>query len=217
MTLSRSSVSAVGLDSFAFRQFEYGYCGSYIPNYTPKQFLAEINKFIQLEYPELVSGYAPFCKHLFVPNFTQAKVSVIEITPENERYLKTGYISRRKEELPVLSRWFPSDCKFIKDSINLPAKYLDIILYSREQCEKEIQGMNLQGKHERLVEGSNSDPDWYIISIKLQNEDFETPMEPITMLRNTIIEEGGSGVPLDREKYLESVNYWKNHAVICPN
>ena len=39
--------------------------------------------------------------------------------------------------------------------------------------------------------------------------------QPITMLRNALGKaEGGSGVPLDREKYMESVEYWKKHAVI---
>eukprot|EP00983_Pelagomonas_calceolata_P029264 917066-Pelagomonas_calceolata.AAC.10 len=36
----------------------------------------------------------------------------------------------------------------------------------------------------------------------MQNEPFETPMQPITMLRNALgREEGGSGVPIDKEAY----------------
>ena len=58
--------------------------------------------------------------------------------------------------------------------------------------------------------------EWGIVSVKAQLEGFETPMAPITMLRNALgKEEGGSGVPLDREKYLQSVAYWKNHASIA--
>lgn len=57
--------------------------------------------------------------------------------------------------------------------------------------------------------------DWAIISIKGQLENFETPMSPITMMRNALgKEEGGSGVPLDRKKYLASVAYWEKHASI---
>jgi hypothetical protein len=38
-------------------------------------------------------------------------------------------------------------------------------------------------------------------------------MAPITMLRNALgVEEGGSGVPLDRAAYLESVEFWNTHA-----
>lgn len=40
-------------------------------------------------------------------------------------------------------------------------------------------------------------------------------MDPITMMRNALgKEEGGSGVPLDREKYLKSVEFWKEYALI---
>ena len=42
-------------------------------------------------------------------------------------------------------------------------------------------------------------------------------MDPITMMRNALgKEEGGSGVPLDREKYMESVKFWSEHATIDP-
>lgn len=38
-------------------------------------------------------------------------------------------------------------------------------------------------------------------------------MDPITMFRNALgKEEGGSGIPLDKKKYLESVEFWTNHA-----
>jgi hypothetical protein len=39
-------------------------------------------------------------------------------------------------------------------------------------------------------------------------------MQPITMLRNTLVAEGGSGVALDRGKYMASVDFWKGHAII---
>jgi hypothetical protein len=49
----------------------------------------------------------------------------------------------------------------------------------------------------------------------LQDVDYETPMQPITMLRNALgKEEGGSGVPLDRKAYEQSVAYWEVHAPI---
>jgi hypothetical protein len=56
---------------------------------------------------------------------------------------------------------------------------------------------------------------WGIVSIKAQDVDFELPMTPITMLRNALgKEEGGSGVALDRQEYLASVRYWKDHATV---
>ena len=40
-------------------------------------------------------------------------------------------------------------------------------------------------------------------------------MDPITMMRNALgKDQGGSGVPLDAEKYKESVEYWNKHALI---
>eukprot|EP00966_Prymnesium_polylepis_P241160 5577017-Prymnesium_polylepis.1 len=46
-----------------------------------------------------------------------------------------------------------------------------------------------------------------------QDVDYELPMQPITMMRNTLgKEEGGSGVPMDRERYTASVAFWSGHA-----
>ena len=67
----------------------------------------------------------------------------------------------------------------------------------------------------------NNDPnseleyDYGIISIKPQDNDFVLPMDPITMMRNALgINEGGSGVPLDRNEYLDSVGFWSKHILI---
>jgi len=61
----------------------------------------------------------------------------------------------------------------------------------------------------------NIDYHYGIISIKPQDIDTELPMDPITMLRNALgTEFGGSGIPLDKEKYLESVRYWENNVAI---
>ena len=48
-----------------------------------------------------------------------------------------------------------------------------------------------------------------------QMSNDEEPMNPITMMRNSLgMEEGGSGVPMDRVKYVESVEFWKNNAIV---
>ncbi|KAF7457913.1 DUF3228 domain-containing protein [Cryptosporidium felis] len=200
----------VGINGFALRQFVQGYKGSFIPNIDPKSFLKKVNSYILEEKPMLVDGYAEFCKHIFIPNFTDAKYSVLRITEDNEAYLKSGYVSRREGEVPVLVRWFPANSPPATQIEK--GSYLDIILYSKEQCIKESIATNT--KMENIVDDLEDDPEWLIISIKVQNEDREIPMEPITMFRNAIIEEGGSGVPLDRDKYLKSVEYWKDHAIV---
>jgi hypothetical protein len=52
----------------------------------------------------LVSGYAPFCKHLFIPNFVGARLGALRITEQNRGRLQCGYSQRRPEELAVLTR-----------------------------------------------------------------------------------------------------------------
>lgn len=122
----------------------------------------------------LVDGYAPFCKyvlhpsgsctstprHLFVPNFCDVEVGQVRITDDNRHHLVSGYVQRRPEELAVLSRyvrgvhgciyrytvrvrrWFP------REQVPPPrARYLDLILYSREQLLKEYQDMPSQVWH----------------------------------------------------------------------
>lgn len=48
--------------------------------------------------------------------------------------------------------------------------------------------------------------DYGIVSVKPQDIDFEIPMNPITIMRNSLgVHEGGSGINIDREKYTKSV------------
>lgn len=86
---------------------------------------------------------------------------------------------------------------------------MDIILYSREQIIKENEAVDVP------ADPSHGDSPWGIVSIKAQDEDYELPMKPITMMRNAVgKEQGGSGVPIDRDEYMKAVEYWRNHAVI---
>lgn len=188
------------LEPFCFRQFEDPTTASHIP-FPKQEFCDRINEFYK---PELLQpGYAEFCKHLIVPNFTEAKQSTLQITEENSIHLRSGYEARRPEELPVLVRWFP------KELVGDPprAAFLDVILYSREQKEKEDAAMGLVP--------SGEDYDWAVVSIKPQGEDHELPMQPITMMRNALsLRHGGSGEDIDDVAYRRSVEYWSNHALI---
>jgi Protein of unknown function (DUF3228) len=105
----------------------------------------------------------------------------------------------------MLCRWVPSD------KITVPeAKFLDVILYSREQILKELAAMPGKGDPTDIP-----DVPWGIISFKAQDESHETPMQPMTMMRNALgADEGGSGVPLDKAKYSEAVEYWKAHVPV---
>ncbi len=139
----------------------------------------------------VIDGYAPFCKLHVHRNWTTTRGSVVAITDDNRHRLRSAYEARTKEELPVLVRWF--------EGIEPPvANFLVPILYGREQLAKE---------------GTAIDADWGIVGCLYTMEAEEIPMVPITMMRNALgVEEGGSGVALDREAYRRSVEFWERHA-----
>ena len=61
-----------------------------------------------------------------------------------------------------------------------PAKYLDLILYSKEQVQKENEAMGNKDPNAHL------DYDFGIVSIKPSDVPYETPMDPITIMRNAL-------------------------------
>eukprot|EP01139_Manchomonas_bermudensis_P005175 Amastigsp_a174775_50.p1 type:complete len:318 gc:universal Amastigsp_a174775_50:971-18(-) len=197
--------ATIGMDAFALRQFRNpSYRGTQI-DFDPSEFLQRVQAHFAAT-PVLVPGYAEFCKHIFMPNFTSATVGAVSITNENKHLLASEYEKRRPEELAVLER------HFLASTVAIPrAEFLDIILYSAEQMRKEYAAMPpADGATPPTI-----DYDWGIISVKGQSVDYEQPMNPITMLRNALgVEEGGSGVPLDRGAYERSVAFWSRHAAL---
>lgn len=136
-------------------------------------------------------GYAPFCRLLVYPNWTDTRCSYIRITDDNKHLLRSAYQARQAHELPVLVRWF-------EDISASKAMYLLPILYHRTQLEKE---------------GSPISEEWGVVGCLYTAEPEEIPMSPITMMRNALgVEEGGSGVALDRDRYQRSVDFWQRHA-----
>lgn len=204
------------VDPFCFRQFKEhesseGYQGT-VFNVPIAKFEQVVNE--RFDASDLKDGYAPFCKHLFIDNdFTDARVCVLPITKENEHFLRSKYEARNEKELPVLTRYFDKDLLMrgkAESQVFPVAKYLDLILYSREQITKENAAM---GKS--TEEGEREFAPWGIVSIKAQDIPSELPMTPITIFRNALGKEhGGSGVDIDREKYMESYEYWKDHATV---
>lgn len=164
------------LDDFAKRQFvcdEFGddtYAGTKIP-VPANEFMDRVQAHV-LAHPTpakdlLVDGYAPFCKHVFMPNFDDRIVDpAVRITPDNEHLLRTCYDARTPDELPVLIRFFPADGG-VKPA---PATFLDLILYSREQIVKERDAMG-----QPPVPSSETQP-WRLISVKAQSVPYEIPM-----------------------------------------
>mmetsp|Transcript_6939 Transcript_6939/g.25568 ORF Transcript_6939/g.25568 Transcript_6939/m.25568 type:complete len:281 (+) Transcript_6939:68-910(+) len=193
------------LDTFCLRQWDPTYSGTCLAAVDKVEFVKYVHEQFK-EGSELKEGYAPFCKHVFVPNAFGCVVDALPITSDNEKLLRSSYQARTDAELPVLQRYF------LKEEVGeVPvAKYLDVILYSRDQLVQERAAMESKQEREELP-----DAPWGIISIKAQDVPHELPMTPITMMRNALgKEEGGSGVPLDREKYMASVTYWQTHGVV---
>eukprot|EP00291_Cryptomonas_curvata_P025068 CAMPEP_0172156820 /NCGR_PEP_ID=MMETSP1050-20130122/3440_1 /TAXON_ID=233186 /ORGANISM="Cryptomonas curvata, Strain CCAP979/52" /LENGTH=200 /DNA_ID=CAMNT_0012825965 /DNA_START=181 /DNA_END=780 /DNA_ORIENTATION=+ len=193
----------INLDAFARRQWKSDYKGLVIKGMSEDDLEAKVNELYHANPSGLKDGYAPFCKHLFVPCFLpDATVEAVPITPENRHLLRSDYEARKPEELPVLVRWFP------KETVAAPAAtYLDLILYSREQLIKENEAMG------GPAGAADDAAPWGLISIKPQTVDYEIPMQPITMMRNALgKDQGGSGVTLDAAKYRDSVRYWAAHA-----
>lgn len=196
------------LDEFAFRHWDDPtYTGARITTISKEDFTESVRKYIAENggFDKCsVDGYAPFCRHVFIPNTTDAHVDCIEITDDILGFIKSGYRARRPDELPVLCRWI--EAKDVPGGVP-NAAFLDLIFYSREQLIKEAQAMNLT-----LQEG---DWDWGLISIKAQTVPYETPMQPITAMRNALgVEYGGSSDPIDTEKYRKSVEFWEKYISI---
>ena len=198
------------LDEFAMRQWDDpSYSGTQLAC-DRAQFAASVEDLHAQGKAPLRDGYAPFCKHVFIPNTVGARLSTLRITPANEGLMRSAYSARTPKELPVLIRWFPAA------AVGEPpvAKWLDVILYSRDQLTLERAAV--AQREGGAAPATLPAAPWGIISIKAQDVDHELPMTPITVLRNALgREEGGSGVPLDREKYLASVAFWREHATIA--
>ena len=75
------------LDPFCYRQFEKYQTGTHSSsmtiNFDPVDFTNRINEFYITAKDRLRDGYAPFCKHLFIENFTSVPASAVKITDEN--------------------------------------------------------------------------------------------------------------------------------------
>ena len=198
------------LDQFSYRAFDSTKTKNFI-KMDKTEFLNKVNEQYK-SITQLVDGYAPFCKHIFIKNFVKdLKSEYIEINEETEKLIKSKYDARQKNELPVLIRYIPIDSI---DKSKIPdAKFLDLILYSKEQIVKESIAMKMEESHIEYLK--NTDFDYGIISIKPINMDKELPFTPITMMRNALgVSEGGSGIEIDRKKYMDGVEFWSKNVMI---
>ena len=181
----------IALTSFALRHWRNDFAGTWIEGVSPAELVELCNRAI-VEGALFVNGYAPFCKHLFLVNPTDTRCGFAAITEENRHLLRSGYKARREGELPVLERWLEG----VEAS---RAKYLDIILYSREQLEEEATAHG---------EACDLDPTamWGIVNIIGMLTPEELPISPATQFRNALgPTEGGSGIKINPIDYGRAV------------
>lgn len=187
----------IAITPFALRNWEPKASGTRILGITPDKIVAACNAAVG-QGAELQKGYAPFCKHLFLPNTSPTRCSFAPLTDANRAALRSGYEARRDGELPVLTRWL--------EGVEAPvAAYFDVILYSHDQLVREAAD----------ISDDVPDCDWGIVSIIGTLEPVEPPMPPITQLRNALgTAEGGSGMAIDRDAYMAAAAFWDNHVAV---
>lgn len=180
------------LTDFALSHFDASKHEPAIPC-SPSSFEKRINE----EAPVLVlPGYAPLCSLRFYNNWTDARLGITKIGVGIIHGIRSEYEARHEGELPVLVRYM------VGSRLDPVAKYLCVIVYDKEQMAKE---------------GTVIDGDCAVVNILRLSELVEPPLPPITMMRNALgVSEGGSGVPLNRQKYMESVEFWSKHVAIKP-
>ena len=189
---------SIEICDFAKRQYKEDFGGTRVTPEIVEELISMASSPVA-EFP----GYADFCKIVALSNrkedntfmFPELKCLTVNKEEALKRgaVLQTAYEARNENELPVLVEWI--------SGIETPvAEYIHLILYSREQMEKENDPVNA---------------DWAIVSIGTSSTMEVEPMRPITAMRNALgVEEGGSGVPIDREAYLKSAAYWNENIMI---
>jgi len=149
-------------------------------------------------YPkDCPKGMYPFSRIVPLHNkpYNQLECRIVKITSKNEKYLKTDYVARTKDEIPYLKRWFPKGAP-VK---GVKSHHVDVILYNKEQLKKE---------------GTPIESDWGIVCINVELEK-RSPISPTTMINNQMgIRFGGNGQPLNVKEYLNAVEFWKHHALM---
>lgn len=189
----------IAMTNFALRNWDPAASATTIEGITPEELVARCNDAVAAGAP-LAPGYAPFCCHLFIENTSPTRCGFAPVTEANRHLLRCGYRSRRDGELAVLERWF-------EDLEAPPAAYLDVILYSHDQLLAEAADF----PEKDAVPAC----DWGIVGIIATLTADEPPMPPITQMRNALGKhEGGSGTPIDPERYAAGVAFWDRHAAV---
>jgi len=202
------SFGTVKLSDFSLRHFDSEFGGTKILSVQPREFEEVLNAALNCYNEEggeivvdIMDGYAPFCKLVAVKNFTDAKTGTLPITIENYQYLRSGYSARREGEFEVFSQWLELPMK----SLVPKAKYLIVILYDKNQMNKELKSDYERKLADNDIDSigvdapKSFDADWGVVAILGQMQPKEEPMKPITMMRNYMdLSMGGSGMKMPK-------------------
>lgn len=120
---------------------------------------------------------------------------LVELEPGDE--LEADFVPRRADEHPVIDVRTTAAPK--------KAAWLDVVLYHTDVLKED---------------GSNSIEDgWEVISLNALPDDEECPQNPVSMARNLLGLDGGSGgnkAEYSAEDFAKSVWYWSTHAMCAP-
>jgi hypothetical protein len=209
-------MNKIEYDPFVTRQFSPSFSGTKV-NIEVKEALLKVinssyyivsnninNKYMQ--NVELLDSDWDFCKYLVIDNLYDIKCAVREITLDIYPYIRTDYAQRTPSELAILTRFAQLPPGFKGEKAN----YVVLVLYSREQLEKEFKPTD--SVPEFYLDES---VEWGIVSIMGTVKPYPDPIVPITIMRNSLgVDEGGNGEKLNRKTYEESVEFWSKHILV---
>ena len=128
---------------------------------------------------------------LLVPVPTERFFSgVVEVTPDTP--LKATFEARREGEDPFVQVVAVGGDK-------LPAKAVDVVLYSRDV--READGDAVSGA------------EWDVISINARPTEGSEPLTPMAMARNFLALPGGTAAEYTAKEFAEAIIYWSRRAM----
>jgi hypothetical protein len=202
-------MNKIEYDPFVDRQFSKDFSGTKIKLTDKDELLQIINDTYEFgigDIGQLLDSEWDFCKYLVIPNEFDIKCAVREITLDIYPYIRTDYVKRTPEELPILSRFVQLPPGF-KGKV---ANYIVLVLYSKDQLQKEFKA-----KEEVQEFYFDDSVEWGIVCIMGTAEPKPDPLVPITIMRNSLgIDEGGNGEKINRDVYNDSVEFWSKYILV---
>jgi hypothetical protein len=190
---------------FAKRQFDLKFKGTYVAEAFAQEIVLRATHAVELGQTK--PGDRGALIALVSNEGLGITVPYMEITAENEKFLKTCYETRPprdgKRELPFLVRFFDADVVRQGGSFHgeVLADRLEVVLYSKEMLESSNE--------------PTTGADYEIVSVNAE-VDEGAPMTPETIFRNFMPNEfGGTGETFDPDFYEASVEFWSKHAFIA--